>query len=84
MSETEYLISEAGVLIDEAGMLRQMMKADTKLSKATQDEMIEIVKAWKRGVCCPSPKPRCCNGCTVGLIPRRPVWTETFTIVRRA
>ena len=49
MSETEYLISEAGVLIDEAGMLRQMMKADTKLSKAAQDEMIEIVKAWKRG-----------------------------------
>ena len=44
MSETEYLISEAGVLIDEAGMLRQMMKADTKLSKAAQDEMIEIVK----------------------------------------
>ena len=30
-------------------MLRQTMKADTKPAKAAHDEMIEIVKAWKRG-----------------------------------
>jgi len=42
MSETEYLICEAQMLL-------LAMKTETKPARAARDEMIEIVKAWKRG-----------------------------------
>jgi hypothetical protein len=42
MSETEYLINEGQMLL-------LAMKAETEPAKAARAEMIEIVKAWRRG-----------------------------------
>jgi len=42
MSETEYLINEAQMLL-------LTMKADTEAGQRARAEIIAVVKAWKRG-----------------------------------
>lgn len=42
-------MSETGYLINEAQMLLLAMRADTDAAQRTRAEIIDIVKAWKRG-----------------------------------
>lgn len=42
-------MSETEVIVSEAGMLKLVMMADSEPGKRARAEIIAIVKAWKRG-----------------------------------